>query len=112
MNNVELSKADKEAKNLTFIIYGLYGISWFNGITAIVAIIINYIKQDDMRGTLMESHFLWQMRTFWFGLLWTVIGVATVFILIGWVILLANTIWVIYRVVKGFLNLNDNKSMY
>lgn len=112
MNTLQSQKSQEDAKTLTLVVYALYGAAWFNGITAIVAIIINYIKLDEMRGTLFESHFLWQIRTFWFGLLWTIIGLATALLLIGWFILIANSIWVIYRVVKGILNLNDNKPMY
>ncbi len=107
-----LSEREQSAKTLTFIVYALYAVSWFNGITALIAIIINYVKRDDMRGTLYESHFRWQIRTFWFALLWEIIGAVTVFILIGWVILLLNAVWIVYRVVKGILNLNDNKPMY
>lgn len=112
MNNFVLAENEKSARTLTFIVYGLYAVSWFNGITAIIAIIINYIKRDEMRGTLYESHFRWQIRTFWFAVLWEILGVLTVFFLIGWVILFFNSVWIIYRVVKGILNLNDSKAMY
>ena len=78
---------------------------------AIVGIIINYVKKDDVAGTWLESHFRWQIRTFWFGLLWAAIGAATAVILIGFAILFANFCWIIYRIVKGWLNLNDNKPM-
>jgi uncharacterized membrane protein len=96
-------------RNLTQVVYILYALSYFTGITAIVGIIVNYVKKDDVAGTWLESHFRWQIRTFWFGLLWAVIGVATAFLLIGGVILFANFCWIIYRIVKGWLNLNDNK---
>jgi uncharacterized membrane protein len=96
-------------KQLTLVTYGLYAASLFVGITAIIAIVINYVKRDEVRGTLYESHFSWQIRTFWWGLLWSVIGAVTTFILIGFAILAANYIWLIYRVVKGFLNWNDGK---
>ena len=96
-------------KTLTMAVYALYAFSYFAGITAIIAIIINYIKKEEVAGTWLESHFRWQMRTFWFGLLWAVIGMATLVLLIGIPILFANCIWIIYRVVKGWLYLNDNK---
>lgn len=54
--------------------YALQAIGFFVGITYIVAIIINYVKRDDVKGTWLESHFRWQMRTFWFSLLWAIIG--------------------------------------
>lgn len=96
-------------KTLTMAVYALYAFSYFAGITAIIGIIINYIKKEEVAGTWLESHFRWQMRTFWFGLLWAVIGMATLVLLIGIPILFANCIWIIYRVVKGWLYLNDNK---
>ncbi|MBX3600065.1 MAG: hypothetical protein KIS83_07105 [Rubrivivax sp.] len=98
-------------RTLTLVIYILYAASAFVGITAIVAIIVNYIKRDDTRGTLYESHFRWQIRTFWFGLLWACLGALTIFIGIGFVVLAVNSIWLIYRVVRGFLNWNDGKPM-
>lgn len=85
---------------------------FFVGLTAIVGIILNYLKKNEVAGTYLESHFRWQIRTFWFGLLWSVIGAVALTILIGWVILLANFVWIIYRIVKGWLRLNENKPMY
>jgi uncharacterized membrane protein len=58
----------------------------------------------------VEQHFRWQIRTFWIGLLWTVIGIVTTPIIIGWFILLGISIWIIYRIVKGALALNDGKA--
>jgi uncharacterized membrane protein len=101
----------KSLKTLTQAVYILYALSYFTGITAIVGIIINNVKKEDVAGTWLESHFRWQIRTFWFGLLWAVAGVLTAFILIGFAILFANFCWIIYRIVKGWLNLNDNKPM-
>ena len=98
-------------KSLTRLVYVLYALSYFAGISAIVGIVINYVKKDEVAGTWLESHFRWQIRTFWFGMLWAVIGGATFFLLIGMFILAANFIWIIYRIVKGWLNLNDNKPM-
>jgi len=103
--------ASDSLRQLTLVTYILYALSPFVGVTAIVAIIINYIKRDDARGTLYESHFSWQIRTFWWGLLWTVVGGALIFVLVGFAVLAANGIWMIYRVVRGFLNWNDGKPM-
>ena len=111
MNDVILTENERSAKSLTTIIYALYAASFLFGITAIVAIMMNYIKKDDVVGTFLESHFAWQIRTFWFGLLWMVIGWITMFIFIGWLIVSVNAWWIIYRIVKGWLNLNDNKPM-
>jgi uncharacterized membrane protein len=98
-------------KTLTTVIYALYALSLFIGLTAIVAIVLNYIKREEVQGTWLESHFAWQMRTFWWGLLWCVLGAITWIILIGWVILGVAFVWFIYRIAKGWLNLNDNKPM-
>jgi uncharacterized membrane protein len=116
MNDITQSTASgvtplKSLRNLTGIVYGLYAASVFVGLTAIVAIIINYIKRDEARGTVYESHFTWQIRTFWWGLLWSVIGVATVWLLIGFVVMGVTWIWLIYRIVRGFMNWNDGKAM-
>ena len=98
-------------KTLTMAVYVLYAFSYFAGITAIIGIIINYVKREEVAGTWLESHFRWQVRTFWFGLLWAVIGIATLIFLIGIPILFANCVWIIYRVVKGWFNLSDDKPM-
>ena len=104
-------ESERKLNNLTLTVYILQAASLFVGVTAIVGIVINYLKRDDTRGTLYESHFLWQMRTFWWGLLGLVLGYLTVFLLVGFLILFAVYVWLIYRVVKGFLNLNDGKPM-
>jgi uncharacterized membrane protein len=109
MEQVVLRDNEKSAKTLTAVIYGLYAASFLVGLTAIVGIVINYVKREDVAGTFLESHFRWQIRTFWFGLLWTVLGVATTLILVGWAVLFANSVWIIYRIVKGWLYLNDNR---
>ncbi len=98
-------------KSLTTVVYALYALSLVVGVTAIVAIVLNYIKKDDARGTWLESHFTWQIRTFWWSVVWFVLGSITVFILIGWVVLGVAYVWFIYRIAKGWLNLNDNKPM-
>ncbi|MDN6319290.1 MAG: DUF4870 family protein [Marinobacter sp.] len=107
----EVSHRSDSARNLAVVVYILQGLSFFlGGITGLVGVIINYVKQDDVRGTWVEPHFRWQIRTFWIGLLWTVIGVVTTFLIIGWFILLGIAIWLIYRIVKGALALNDGKA--
>ncbi len=106
-----LTEKEESLKKLTQLVYALYALSYFAGISAIVGIVINNVKKEDVAGTWLESHFRWQMRTFWFGLLWAVIGILTFVFVIGMAILFANFCWLIYRVVKGWLNLNDNKPM-
>ncbi|OGS93974.1 MAG: hypothetical protein A2Z65_05225 [Gallionellales bacterium RIFCSPLOWO2_02_58_13] len=109
--NVPTEAQVNSLRSLVQVVYVLYALSYFAGITAIVGIIINYVKKDEAAGTWLESHFRWQIRTFWFGLLWAVIGAATLVIAVGVAILFANFCWIIYRIVKGWLNLNDNKPM-
>lgn len=97
-------------RNLAVIVYILQALSFFlGGVTGLIGVIVNYIKLEDVRGSWVESHFRWQIRTFWIGLLWTVIGIVTTPLIIGWFILLGISIWVIYRIVKGALALNDGK---
>ena len=112
-NAIERYGDDNDSlKKLTMIIYALQAASFIVGITGIVAIIINYIKKDEVTDTWLESHFRWQIRTFWFGLLWSIIGVLLSIVFIGFFVLLVDALWVIYRIVKGWLNLSDNKPMY
>jgi uncharacterized membrane protein len=112
MGRVSISESEKSAKKLTTIIYALYAASFLVGITAIAAIVMNYIKRDDVAGTFLGSHFRWQIRTFWFGLLWGVLGAITMQFIIGFLVLIANGVWIIYRIAKGWLRLNDNQPMY
>lgn len=112
MNDIQSSNSnmfDDAAKNIAFVVYLLQILAFVNGITAIVGVIINYVKLDDVRGTWLESHFRWQIRTFWFGLLWAVIGAIGMFFIVGIFILIADVIWIIYRIVKGWLCLNELK---
>lgn len=113
--NTDLTPSPEEKlaslKTLTAVIYGLYALSLFAGVTAIVAIVLNTIKKEDAQGTWLESHFTWQIRTFWWGMLWCVVGAITWIILIGWVVWGVAFVWVIYRIAKGWLNLNDGKPM-
>ena len=96
---------------LTKIVYAMQAASF--SVTALVAVVINYIiKKPEVDGTWLASHFRWQIRTFWFGLLWGVIGMVTLFYIVGWFILVADAVWVTYRIVKGYLNLADGKQMY
>lgn len=94
------------------VVYGLQAVGLLVPVTFIAAAIINYVKRDDARTTLVESHFRWQIRTFWFGLLWGALGGLTVVIGVGAVILFANYVWVMYRIIRGWLNLVDRKPMY
>ena len=110
-NGRPMPREPRNARNLTILVYILQALSFFlGGITALVGVIINYVKLDEVRGTWLEPHFRWQIRTFWIGLLWTVIGFVTTMLVIGWFILVGIAIWVIYRIVKGALALNDGQA--
>ncbi|PXX76014.1 DUF4870 family protein [Rivihabitans pingtungensis] len=103
---------EHEARKWTIIVYSLQVASLFVGVTLLIAIIINYIKLDDVRGTWLESHFRWQMRTFWFSLLWGVLGLATSWFGVGLIVLAVAGIWFLYRLIKGAIYLYDGKTMY
>ena len=101
----------KSLKTVTTVVYALQALGFFNGITWIAAVIINYVKREDVAGTWLESHFRWQIRTFWFGLLWALLGVILFVLIVGWFILAADAIWIIYRIVKGWLRLSENREV-
>jgi len=102
----------EDNKNLATLVYILQALGMLVGISFIAGVIINYIKQDEVKGTLAESHFRWQIRTFWFGLLWGVVGMILLFVVVGAIVLVANVVWVLYRIIKGWLALNSDKPMY
>ena len=94
---------------LATIVYLLQAVSFLAGLTLFAAVIVNYVRRDDARGTWVESHFRWQIRTFWFTLLWSVLGALTTLFLVGWFILGAAALWLIYRIVKGWLLLSEKR---
>ena len=102
---------ERSLKTLVFAVYVLQAIGFVSGITWIVGVTINYVKRPEAAGTWLESHFNWQIRTFWWGLLWGALGALLTLVLIGYVIWAAAAIWVIYRIVKGMLYLNDAKPL-
>ena len=117
---------------MTHVIYALHAFSlvtgiigaatiigaFFTGWPSIVAVILNYVKRDDARGTWLESHFRWQIRTFWFGLLWVALCMMFVFVtfgvgmLIAWLPLGLVGFWFVYRIGRGWLALTDRRPMY
>lgn len=111
VNGVEVQE-EQSLKTITTVVYALQAVSFFIGITFIAGVIVNYIKKSAVEGTWLESHFRWQIRTFWFSVLWSIIGFVLVFVLIGYLVLAADALWVIYRIVRGWLNLSEGKAMY
>jgi len=105
-------EATDRLKTLTMLVYALQAAGFLlPPVVWIVAVIINYVRKEDVAGTWLESHFRWQIRTFWFGLLWAVLGAILFVLIVGWFILAADAIWIIYRIVKGWLNLSENRPM-
>lgn len=135
----DLTPYNNEApkKNLLFVtqlVYILHGLSIVIGLMtgatiisaflfgwpSIAAVILNYIMAPDARGTFLQSHFSWQIRTFWYGMIWTVlVGIVGVLLtpfvigpfiwLIGFVVL---GIWVAYRIVVGWLRLRQYRPVF
>jgi uncharacterized membrane protein len=86
------------------------------GVPSIIAVVINYVKRGEASGTFLESHFRWQIRTFWFALLWCVIGAMLFVTFVGIPLALAiffvTGVWAIYRIARGWLALRDRRPMY
>jgi len=117
---------------LTHVIYALHAFSLVTGIVgtatvvgafltgwpSIIAVIVNYVKRSEVRGTWLETHFRWQIRTFWFGLLWVtlcglfIVATLGLGLLIAWLPLTLVGLWFIYRIVRGWLRLVDHQPMY
>jgi uncharacterized membrane protein len=114
---------------LTHVIYALHAFSAVTGIISsalivtaflsgwpsIIAVILNYVKRSEVRATWLDSHFSWQIRTFWFALLWLLIGAvlfATVIgIPIAFALWIAIGIWVLYRIIRGWMALASQKAI-
>jgi uncharacterized membrane protein len=117
---------------LAHVVYGLHAFSLLTGIIttasivfmfltgwpSIIAVILNYVKRGEARGTWLESHFRWQIRTFWFGVLWValcglfVVATLGVGLLVAWLPLGVVGLWFIYRIASGWLRLKDRRPMY
>lgn len=114
---------------LTHIIYGLHAFSALTGLLSsafivtafltgwpsIIAVILNYLKRDEVYGSYLQSHFRWQIRTFWFAMVWLIVMILLFVTLIGipfaWIIGVLTGLWVLYRIVRGWLRLIDAKPM-
>jgi len=110
---------------LTHIIYALHAFSvltgmfsaafivtaFLSGWPSIIAVIINYVKRNEVRGSFLDSHFSWQIRTFWWSLLWLVIGGVLTLVLVGWAILGLTGLWILYRIIRGWLALLGRNAM-
>lgn len=107
------AKPTRRLRILTHVLYGIYALFWLTGgVSMIVAIIINYVKRDDVSGTLYASHFSWQIRTFWWALIFGLPGLLLLPVFfVGMALLIPLSIWITYRLIKGWLYLNDSKPM-
>jgi uncharacterized membrane protein len=90
--------------------------SFLLSIPSILAVILNYAKRSEARGTWLESHYRWQIRTFWFAAFWVfgawILIVTIIGIPIAWMIFAATSAWLIYRIARGWLRLRDRRPMY
>lgn len=100
----------ENAKNNALIAYILMALGIFTGIFWIIGAIWAMVKKEEAIGTAFHDHYSNIIKTFWWGLLWTVIGVALWVFFIGGFILLVTWIWSIYRIIKGLARLTSNKS--
>ena len=114
---------------LTHLIYGLHAFSAVMGIVSsaavvtafltgwpsILGVILNYAKRRDVRGTWLESHFRWQIRTFWWAVFWVLAAIVLMLTILGiplaWLLVVATGLWVLYRIVRGWLALNDERTI-
>lgn len=113
----------------TYLIYGLHAVSALGGLLtpafvltafisgwpSIIAVVINYVKRADVRGSYLESHFRWQIRTFWFALVWVLVAllfaVTFVGIPVAFMIAWGAGLWVLYRILRGLIRLLDEQAM-
>ncbi len=93
---------------LALVIYILYLASYVVGITAVVGVIIAHV-QIGQADPMLRSHYQFQIRTFWIGVLYFVVGVVLAFVLIGYLVLLWWFVWSLVRIIKGLLALNENR---
>lgn len=107
MNDVSLS-TNAENPGSAKLVYILYLVSIVFGITGIIGVVIAYINQSEAPDWL-KSHYRFQIRTFWIGFLYLVVGAMLSVILIGWLVILFWVVWLVIRSVKG-LKLLDQKA--
>lgn len=116
----------------TKVVYALHAFSLLTGIIgtatvvgafltgwpSIIAVVLNYIKRSEARGTWLDSHFRWQIRTFWFGLLWIslcgtfIIATLGIGLLFVWLPITLVGLWFVYRIIRGWVTLGDRRPMY
>jgi len=128
--SAEAPHVDESLVTYTHVIYALHALavvigittfhtivfSFVGGLPSIIAVIMNYARRSATRGTYLESHFRWQIRTFWYALLWAVVCGMVMVTIIGIPLaiigLAALGVWIAYRVIRGWLSLRDHRPMY
>jgi uncharacterized membrane protein len=92
---------------------GIHVVAPLMGLVGVAGLVVAYVKRDDARGTWVASHLTWLIRTFWFSFLWGVVGTAFAVTIIGLIVAIPiwaiASIWVIYRVIRGYLLFKDSK---
>jgi uncharacterized membrane protein len=116
-NQIVLDYGLQSQKNFVWWLYigHAAGFIFSLGLLSLIPLAINYIKRDDSLGSFVHSHHTWQIRSFWWYVLWMVVGAALFMTLIGiplaWLVWIGAWLWKAYRLLKGFIYLNDNKPM-
>ena len=108
------SRNPEGLRTLTHVLYGLHTLSFFSGgIFTVIALIINYIKRDDLPDDFYRSHYRWQARTCWFTLLWLVVTspLFAFFFFPGWAAWSVIGLWYLYRFLRGWWNFNEGRAM-
>ncbi|MCX5591600.1 DUF4870 family protein [Alcaligenes endophyticus] len=100
---------------LTHVSYGLFALGVVTAglltIATIAAIVLAYIKRSEASGTIYASHLDWLIKTFWWGLLWYCVSGILTLLFIGWIGIFITTIWIIYRLIRGWLALLEGKTL-
>jgi uncharacterized membrane protein len=95
-------------KQLALIVYILYFVAYFVGITAIVGVVIAHVQKGS-GNAMLDSHYDFQIRTFWVGVLYLIVGFVLMFVLIGFLVWGWWFVWSLIRNIKGILALNENR---
>lgn len=112
-----MDQSAEGAKQFARILYVVHALTFFFsvGTLSILVLIVNYVKRPDTQGTIVYSHHTWMIRSFWWYLVWMVLGgilwVTLIGIPVAMVIFAVAWLWMAYRIIRGFLDLNTNKAM-
>ena len=111
MESVVQDAGSEADRNMLLIAYVLHGLAVFTGISAVAAVIVNHIKLGETQNSLVRSHHIWMMRTFWWGLLWCAICGILSWILIGLAGFVVLGVWWLYRMIRGFMSFSERRAM-